>query len=83
MSRPSFSAVSTASEPDEVRKTRAPGTGARSATRAQNCSAGSFVNMSKQWYASRRAHLLGDPASTISGRPWPTVQYQRLAMAST
>jgi hypothetical protein len=80
--RPSLMAVSTASDPDEVRNTREPGIGERSATRAESSSAGSLVKMSNALYAAIR-DICAAAASFSSRRPWPTAQYQRLAMPST
>jgi hypothetical protein len=75
-------ALSTASEPLEVRNTRAPSNGASSASCAHSASVGSLVNRSKVWNAARRRSCSAT-ASAISARPWPTLQYHRLAIAST
>ena len=75
-------AVSTDSEPEPVRKTRASSIGASVRSRAANRSLGSFVNGSKQWYAAR-VRIWAAAASAISLRPWPTLAYQRLPMPST
>jgi hypothetical protein len=47
--RLSFSAVSTASDPPLVKKTRLPGTGARATSRSASSSARGFEKRSKQW----------------------------------
>ena len=47
MSRASFNAVSTASDPEQVRNTRASGIGHSAAISAEISSAGSLVKMSK------------------------------------
>ncbi len=48
MSRDSFIAVSTASEPDPQKKTRADSIGVSAVTRSASSSAGRLVNGSKQ-----------------------------------
>ena len=81
-SRASFIAVSTASEPDPHRNTRASGIGVSSTRRAASSSAGPLENGSKQEYAAIVRSWVAT-ASAISARPWPAAQYQRLAIAST
>src|SRR2546423_3303078 len=75
-------AVSTDSDPPLVRKTRLFGIGDREASRSHKASAGGLVKRSKVWKVSR-TRIWAATASTISVRPWPTWQYQRLASAST
>ena len=79
--RASLNAVSTASEPPEVRKTRASGIGASPTNRVANSSARGLVKRSKVWNTSRR-RIWAATASAISGLPCPTLQYQREPSAS-
>ena len=64
----SFIAESTASEPEDVRKTRGSGIGASEAMRSETASAGSFENGSKQWNAAIWP-ISATTASLISARP--------------
>lgn len=81
LSRASFSAVSTASDPLPTRNTRASGMGASAARRAHSSSVGGLVNRSKVWNASSVRNWSAT-ASATSARPWPMLQYHRLAIAS-
>ena len=78
----SLMAESTASEPELVKNTRGSVTGAQVARRSASSSAGGLVKGSKQEYASS-VRTCRATASAMSARPWPMLQYQRLAMAST
>ncbi len=79
--RASLIAESTASEPLLVKKTLVPSAGARPATSSASSSAGSLVKGSKQENAATLT-IWSRTASAISTRPYPTLQYQRLAMPS-
>ncbi len=75
-------AVSTASDPPLVRKTRLPGTGASATSRSASSSARGLEKRSKQWWVSSSPSWRVT-ASTTSRRAWPTSQCQSEAMAST
>jgi hypothetical protein len=64
-----------------VRNTRASSIGARSLRRSARASAGSLATLPKMEYASI-SFIWAAAASAISWRPWPTLAYQRLALAS-
>ena len=81
MRRASFIAESTASEPEPAKKTRASGVDVSDTMRSASCSAGALVNGSKHEYVSI-VRICSATASAISARPWPTLQYHRLAIAS-
>src|SRR5829696_8247923 len=80
--RASLMAVSTASDPDDVSITLAPGIGARSASTSASSSAGGLVKRSKQWKASS-VRSWDATASATSWRPCPIWQNQRLAVEVT
>ena len=79
--RASFIAESIASEPEPAKKTRASGVEVSDTMRSASCSAGALVNGSKQEYVSI-VRICSATASAISARPWPMLQYHRLAIAS-
>ena len=80
--RASFITESMASEPDEVKNTRALGVGPICRNSSANVSAGSLVNGSNVEYAPS-VRTWAAMASAISARPWPIALYHRLAMPST
>ena len=80
--RANFIAVSTASEPEQVKNTRAPGIGVRAAIRSSSASAGSLVKGSKHEYVTNTC-ICRCTVSAISSRPCPMLHYHRLPSAST
>ncbi|MNZ18911.1 hypothetical protein D3C78_359320 [compost metagenome] len=81
--RASFSAVSTASEPPELKATRRmPSGSSMSITRRDNSSARGWLTPSNSWKYSSSSSWAA-MAALISGRPWPTLTFHRPATPST
>jgi hypothetical protein len=78
--RASLIAVSTASPPDGVKKTRFRSPGAAVASRSASVTAGSCGSPHTGKYASRSAWAR--PASASSARPWPTCTVNKPANPS-
>ena len=79
--RASLAAVSIESPPPLVRKIRASGIGARSASRSAQLVGRAVADVAERRYASRR-FICAATASATSARPWPMFAYQSDAVAS-
>ena len=76
-----LAAVSIASPPPEARKTFASSIGASAARRAASSFDGALAKSPNVEYAGSRS-ICAATARVTSGRPWPRLAYQRLAVPS-